>query len=253
MRKRLSYLCYRFILWLVRLFYIKMEVVGLENLPSEPCVVAGNHAQMHGPIACQLYFPGKRAIWCAGEMMHLKEVPAYTYADFWSKKPLYIRWFYRILSYIIAPLSVCIFNNADTIGVYRGGKITQTFRQTQASLEQGANVVIFPEEDEPFGPIVHQFQLGFVDVARQYYKRTGRELSFVPLYIAPGLKSMYLGKPIRFCGEAPIQEERKRICDYLMEQIADIAVHLPRHTVVPYPNIPKKDYPSNIPGEEIKQ
>ena len=89
-----------------------------------------------------------------------------------------------------------------------------------------------------------------MDIARLYYKRTGKELSFVPLYIAPKLKKMYLGKPIKFCAETPIAEERRRICDYLMNEITNIAVGLPEHTVVPYRNIPKKLYPKNTKKEE---
>lgn len=245
MKKGFSYYCYRVIRWLVWLFYPKMEVRGLENLSEEPCIIAANHTQMNGPIAGELYFPGDRAIWCAGEMMELKKVPDYAYADFWSKKPKCIRWFYRILSYVIAPISVCVFNNAHTIAVYRGQKIIQTFRQTQTALEQGKNVVIFPEHEVPHNHIVYEFQEGFVDVARRYYKVTGKELSFVPMYIAPKLKTMYLGKPIAFRSENPIGEERKRICTYLMDQITQIAVDLPEHVVVPYSNLPKKSYPKN--------
>ena len=37
--------------------------------------------------------------------------------------------------------------------------------------------------------------------------------------------------------------------DALMDDITRMAVSLPEHTVVPYPNIPKKDYPKNIPLE----
>lgn len=250
MKKRLSCLCYRVIRWIVWVFYPKIKIDGLQNLPSEPCVIAANHAQMHGPIACQLYFPGDRAIWCAGEMMELNRVPNYAFADFWGRKPVSVRWFYRILSYIIAPISVCVFNHANTIPVYRGARIIQTFRLTQNHLVQGSNVVIFPEEDAEHNHIVYEFQRGFVDVARQYYKRTGKQLPFVPMYIAPGLKTMYLGSPVYFDPSRPIQEERERISAYLMDQITDLATHLPRHKVVPYPNVAKSAYPMNIPDEE---
>ena len=49
---------YRGIKWLVRMCYPRMEVVGTENLPEGPAVIVGNHAQMNGPIACELYLPG---------------------------------------------------------------------------------------------------------------------------------------------------------------------------------------------------
>lgn len=240
---------YRIIKGFVRLFYPKIKVFGVENLPDEPVLVVGNHAKMNGPIACELYFPGSRYTWCAGEMMHLREVPAYAYADFWSEKPRAVRWFYKMLSYVIAPFSVCVFNNARTIGVYHDSRIISTFKQTVARLQEGSSVVIFPEHDEPYNRILCRFQDRFVDVAKLYYKKAGKALAFVPLYIAPALKAMYIGKPIRFCPENPIAEERRRICDYLMKEITDIACFLPRHTVVPYKNIPKRQYPSNIPKE----
>ena len=245
MKKRKDYAFYKFVKWLVWLFYPKMEVVGAENLPDEPVLVVGNHTQMNGPIACELYFPGNRYTWCAGEMMHRKDVPAYAYKDFWSSKPKYIRPFYKLLSYIIAPLSVCVFNNAQTIGVYHDARIISTFKQTVQRLQEGASVVIFPEHNVPYNHILCQFQDKFIDVAKLYYKRTKQEVCFVPLYIAPALKKMYLGKPIRFCPDNPIEEERTRICNYIMEQITNIAVTLPEHKVVPYNNVPKKCYPSN--------
>lgn len=242
---------YKIIKALVRLFYPKMEVVGAENLPDEPVIAVGNHTQMNGPIANELYYPGKRYIWCAGEMMHLKEVPAYAYQDFWSRKPACIRWFYKLLSYLIAPLSVCVFNNANTIPVYHDNRLISTFRQTTGALQDGASIIVFPEHDVPHNHILCQFQDRFVDVARLYHRKTGRELSFVPMYIAPALKKICLGKPIRFCAATPIKEERGRICEYLMAEITELACALPEHRVVPYNNIPKKLYPSNIPKEDL--
>ena len=248
-KQKLSHRCYRVIRWCVQAVYPKIEVEGLENLPEEPCILVGNHSQMNGPIIGELYIPGDRAIWCAEEMMHLREVPAYAYRDFWSGKPRYIRWFFKLLSYLIAPLSVCIFNQAHTIAVYKYSRIVTTFRETVGKLTEGCNVVIFPEGPEKYNHIVNQFQDGFVDIARLYYRRTGKLLKFVPLYIAPKLKKAYLGKPIRFSPELSGKRERSRICEYLMQEISGIAFSLPQHTVIPYSNIPKSKYPTNIPCE----
>ena len=242
---KLSYRCYRVIRWVVKLFYPKIRVEGTENLPDQPCLVVANHSQMNGPIACELYFPGKRYIWCAGQMMQMKEVPEYAFTDFWSEKPKHIRWFYKILSYVIAPVSVCVFRNAHTIGVYRDARIISTFKNTVRRLSEGANVVIFPEHNVPYNHILCNFQDRFIDIAKLYYKKTGQELQFVPMYIAPSLKTMYIGKPIKFCSEQPVEQERARICEYLKEEITSIAVSLPSHRVVPYRNVPKKKYPQS--------
>lgn len=231
---------------LVRLFSPRYRIEGLENLPQEPCLVVGNHCQIYGPVACELYFPGRRYTWCAGQMMNLKEVPAYAYQDFWSRKPAWSRPFYKLLSYIIAPISVCIFRNANTVGVYRDGRILSTFKNTVKRLEEGANVVILPECDAPYNHILNQFQDKFIDIARLYYKKTGKELTFVPMYIAPRLGKLCLGEPIRFCASEEMDLQRQRICRWLMEQITSLAEALPEHRVVPYRNIPKKQYPTNL-------
>ena len=251
MGKKISMWVYRLVKFLVGVFYPKITVEGAENLPDEPVIVVGNHTQMNGPICCELYFPTDRYTWCAGEMMHLKEVPAYAYRDFWSKKPGYLRPFYKLLSYVIAPLCVCVFNNARTIGAYHDSRALSTFKQTVKRLQEGVNVVVFPEHAVPYNHIIYDFQDKFIDVAKLYYKRTQKELAFVPLYIAPSLKKMYLGKPIRFCPDNPMEQERRRICAYLMDSITRIACALPEHRVVPYPNIPRRDYPSNICKEDV--
>lgn len=236
---------YRTLKAIMRCVYPKIEVVGLEHLPDEPVIFVANHAQAHGPIACELYAPGTHYTWCVAQMMHLKEVPTYAYQDFWSKKPRCTRWFYKLLSYLIAPLSVHIFTNGNSIAVYHDSRIISTFRDSVARLEEGASIIIFPEHDEDYNHILCNFQDKFIDVAKLYYRKTGRELSFVPMYIAPALHQMVLGEPIPFCADTPFKEERRRICDALMQEITDLACTLPPHTVVPYRNVPKKEYPVN--------
>ncbi len=236
---------FRFLKGMVRLCYPKIELLGLENLPEEPSMIVGNHSQLHGPIASELYFPEPRYTWCAFQMMQKREVPAYAYQDFWSKKPKALRPLYKLISHLIAPLSVCVFNGADTIAVYYDSRTLGTFKETVKRLQEGANVVVYPEHEVKYNHIVYEFRDRFIDIARIYYKKTGLELNFVPLYIAPKLKKMYLGKPLRFDASAPMEEERRRICTYLMEEITRMAEALPLHTVVPYPNLPKKDYPTN--------
>lgn len=235
----------------VKFCYPKTEAVGQENLPDEPVIIVANHCQMNGPIVGELYVPGAPYIWCAGQMMHLKDVPGYAFQDFWSQKPKWTYPFYKLLSYIIAPLSVCVFNNARTIGVYHDTRIISTFKNTVKRLCDGKSVVIFPEYKKRHNHILYEFQDKFIDIAKLYYKKTGKALAFVPMYLAPAQKKLYLGKLVRFSPAAPIDTERNRICQYLMDEITDIAQSLPEHTVVPYRNIPKKEYPSNKPKERV--
>lgn len=249
MAEKKTHWLYRIIRWFVWLFSPKYKLEGTERLPKEPCVIVGNHSHMYGPIAAEIYTPGKHMIWCAGEMMDRKEVAAYAYRDFWSGKPKAVRWFYKLLSRRIGPLAELIFNNAHTVAVYHDARLIGTYRKSLEALQEGCSLVIFPECYEEHNNIVHAFQEKFVDLARFYYQKTGKELQFVPMYLAPQLKTICYGEPICFCGGQPIREERTRICGELMDAITQLALALPEHRVVPYPNVSRKHYHKNIPLE----
>lgn len=227
-----------------RFFYHKMDLVGTEHIPPGGAVLVGNHAQVHGPAALELYAPPPAYIWCAGEMMHRETIPAYAYEDFWGSKK-HFKWFYKLLSHLIVPLALCLLNNADTIGIYRDLRLRNTFRETVQRLEEGANIVIFPEHNVKYNHIVYDFQDRFIDVARHYHRKTGKELAFVPMYTCPALRKIVFGPPVYFRSGAPMKEERERIRLALMEGVTEIAVALPEHTVIPYKNIGRKNYPKN--------
>lgn len=247
---------YRVIYRVIWMLSPKYTVYGAEKLPDEPCVIIGNHCQMYGPIAAEQYLPRPHYVWCIGEMMNRKEVPAYAFQDFWSMKPKATRWFYRLLSHLIAPLAEYVFTNAHTIPVWHDARVMTTFRKSVELLKDGADMVIFPEKAEPYNEILWQFQEHFADLAQLYRRRTGEAVCFVPMYTAPKLKSIHFGEPVRYDPQAPENEERTRICSAMMEAISDLASALPQHTVIPYPNIPKCRYPLNTdrtyPNEETR-
>ena len=238
---------YRIMRWLCRIATPILDLEGTENLPEENVILVGNHAQMFGPIGLNLYPPRSQYTWCTSEMMHLKEVPAYAYKDFWSDKPKYIQWFFHLASYLIAPFSVVCFNTAPTIPVYKDHRVFTTFDLTVQHLMADCDVVIFPEGKTPRNNIINEFQIGFLNVARMYYKKCGKPLTLVPMYLSPELKKIFFGKPVVFNPDVPMPEERRRVNEELMNAVTKLAASQPRHTVIPYTNMVKKDYPKNLP------
>lgn len=105
-KKKRKGLFFRFIRKIACFFYGKRKLIGLENIPQEPCVVVGNHAQLGGPLFAELKFPYKKKTWCIGNLMHLKEAPQYAFEDFWGYKPKRTHWFYKIMARIVSPLLV---------------------------------------------------------------------------------------------------------------------------------------------------
>ena len=244
-KKGISYGWYKIVRKFLLVFYPKLTVNNLEQIPEEPCVIISNHCQIAGPFSCELFFPGNNMIWCAGELCHKEQVAEFAYDDFFKFKSKKYKWWYKLQARLLVYVLPFLFNNSSTIPVYRGFKIAETFNNTIKALEEGKNVIIFPESFDGYNNIINKFHEGFVDIGKMYYKRTGKNLAFVPMYLAPKLKSAYLDEPIIYNGENSVKDERKRLCKYLEDTITERGRSLPRHIVVPHDNIPKKDYKYN--------
>ncbi len=241
----MKHLVYRILRKMAEILMPEFIPEGTENLPDGPCVVVGNHSQVYGPVAAELYFPREHYTWCISEMMERDKVADYAYTDFWSKKPVVTRPFFKLFSHIIPGIAESVFNDAATIPVYRDKRVMMTFQISCDKLRDGAAIVIFPEDYTEYNNIVHDFQRGFVHVGKYYFRQTGKAIPFVPMYICPKLGKMVFGKPIVYDPSRSCGEEAERICTYLQDSISEMAYSLPRHRVVPYPNVSKKYYPLN--------
>ena len=231
---------FKFLRFSISIFFKRRKFIGIEYLPQDASIIVSNHSQLYGSLTSEMYFPTRKYTWCISNVMEKEVAQKYIYTDFWSKKSVITRPFFKLLSYIVVPLSVYIFNHADTIPVYKDARILKTYKITMEALEDNANIVIFPESSEEYNDIINNFQDKFIDVARLYYKKTGKELSFVPMYNAVRLKKVVFGKPIKYDPNIPMDIQRDNICEYLKKEITMLAKELPRHKVVPYANIKRR-------------
>lgn len=240
MKERRKPFLFKTLEFLVKVFYKKYQIVYEEEVTSSGNIFVANHAQIHGPIASYLYYPKSKKIWVIGEMTKLKEVPDYAFEDFWRDKPKITHWFFRLLSFVIAPLSVFIMKHANTIPVYKDMRVTKTFKDSINTLHNNVDIFLYPECRQPYNHIINDFQVNFIDLARIYYKKHQKELKFYPVYICKSLRKILIGRPTTFNFEANINEERQRISQYLKEHITRLALSLPSHKVVPYTNGAKR-------------
>ena len=244
---------YRVIYTILKAFTPKYALDGVENLPKDkPCVFVGNHCQMYGPLAAVFYMKNTQ-LWCIGDLMDNKNVAKYAYQDFWSMKPKAFRWFYKILAHVFGRLLVYVFTNAPTIPVYYDQRTLTTFRKTVAALEQGKNVIIYPECRTYKNNVINEYRSNFIDLARLYGRRGGDPLTFVPVYVAPKKGKVVFGSSIEYDKNNAPDVERERVCQFLMEQTTNLALSMPRHKVVPYVNAPTRKYMYNTPLVELSE
>ena len=205
----------------------KHRMVHLDRVrtdPDNPIVFLGNHAEIYGPIASALCFPVPVRFWVINRMMFRKQdVRAYMYENTFSKKtflPVFIR---KILAWSLGWLSVNIMSSLRAIAVYRDSpmKLRQTLRESVEALENGENLMIFPEHPE--GKYVKdgisELSPGFLMLAEAWWKKTGKKLRMIPVYANRDNRTFTFGTEIRYVPENGYASEVERILKEAYEQL----------------------------------
>ena len=118
------------------------------------------------------------------------------------------------LSILVPPLIASL----GGIPVYRNdSRIRDTFRQSLDLLEQGCNILIFPDVDYTSNDAVGDVYDGFFMLERMYHKKTGKHLPFVPVHLDTKQKTMRFGNPVCFTDEN-LNQEKLRVKDAIVNQ-----------------------------------
>lgn len=133
----------------------------------------------------------------------------------------------KLLAWYLGWLSVNIMNSLRAIAVYRDSpmKLRQTLRESVEALENGENLMIFPEH--PDGKYekagVSEFSPGFMMLAEAWLKKTGRLLRIMPVYANQKERTFTFGDEIRYEPENGYASEQKRILKEAREQMLHMA------------------------------
>lgn len=222
----------RFLIFVFKLFY-PHKLVNEEHIhpdDNNPLVFLCNHGEIYGPIVCKLYIPVSVRTWTISMMMYDQaEVTKYVYDNTYSRQtylPVFIR---KLTARFIGWLSVNVMNQIESIPVYRDSpiKLRDTLRKSIDALEAGDNLLIFPEsqdvekyERDGIGKIAP----GFVMLAEAYWKKTGKQMRFLPMYANKNNKTLTFGTEVIYNPENGFRNEQVRIIEEVENQIRSIAL-----------------------------
>lgn len=233
--------CKRFnyrLLWMLRSivrFFVPGRIIGKENLPPEDAegiVYLCNHGFAQGAVFSRAWFKRPFRAWSISDIMTYKG--AHEHMSKYVLAPC--KFIPRFLKRFLAPVMAVIINwvmaSLNSIPVYRNEmrKIKQTFRETTDALECGDAVMIYPENpDDPslekpgyltdnIGP----FFTGFTMIGPLYYHRTGKSITYVPLYCSVKKHVFAIGAPIQYNHDNDPNAEKERIVTYARETMLDM-------------------------------
>ena len=202
--------------------------------PGTTYVYVANHCKAHGPLSFFLALEGTARLWCRSDVLFWKSCPAYCFRMFLKgdTRPRGTRWFFRLVSYCMTPLCILVFRCGPTIPVYHDARIMKTYRKSVETVEDGCNIVIFPESPPVLNAYLNKLHVGFVDIARIVKGKTQKDVVFLPCYLAPSLKRIEVGRPVTCDDTLPVEQQRQRVAQALEEEMTRLAQALPPHKPV---------------------
>ena len=189
----------------------------------EPVVFVANHEKNYGPSIMQLFFPIPYRPWVIHRMLERNVCREYIREDFFEGRMGVPAPFSDWVAGLLERPLLGLMHSTRPIPVYREapGGIVQTFNQSIAALENGENLLIFPENGKlpHYSPRVKDIHTGFIYLAKLFHRRTGRSLTFVPVAINPSQDALSVGLRTVFNPGIDFRQEQERIRKHLLRQI----------------------------------
>jgi 1-acyl-sn-glycerol-3-phosphate acyltransferase len=210
-----------FVLVLCKLFkqlILKLRIRGRGNVfrclaTGEPLIIVSNHIGSFGPLSIISSLPLKLYPWVGHEVTELRKVARrlqkeFTELELKLRPPLSV-WLARL----IGRICVFIMKDLQAIPVYASSRrIRDTLQRSLELLLKGRNILVFPEnKDHPINEVLGDFSTGFLAMARLYYEKTRKAISFLPVAVNQKVKGIKIGKPIRFDSSLPFLQEKRRL------------------------------------------
>ena len=205
--------------------FIRCKVVGKDKVSKsdEARVFICNHYEIYGPIAIFLRFPYKFRPWVIDKMTDPSQVEQQMSLGIYGKFPNVPKWIKKIAVKTLKSIMVyTMTKKANAIPVSRENPRAniKTMQESVATLENGKNIVIFPElsyVEEGVG----EFQTGFEHLAKYYHQKTGKKITFYPVFISQINKKMFIETPLTYNPDNDPNEEKKKITNYLHSSMID--------------------------------
>ena len=117
----------------------------------------------------------------------------------------------------------------EPILVYRdnGRQVLKAIHLSVEALEADDNILIFPENplvtDGYLREGVGEFFSGFVNIAREYYKKTSRAITFYAIFANKNERTLSFSKGITYDPSKPFPQEKKKITRFLHETMTKMS------------------------------
>lgn len=171
------------------------------SMPDGPCVYVVHHQNLAGPLTALALLPGEPRPWVlhpfCGRQTCFAQYYRYTFTVRFGWPRLLALPAAGLGALLVPPL----LRSLGSIPVYRapqsGGGLRRTWQLSRQVLERGESLVICPDIDyaNPSADTGALYR-GFLALGRDFQRRQGRPLPFVPAVCDRAGRRLLLGQPV---------------------------------------------------------
>lgn len=209
---------FEFVKKIMRLFIKESEFVYLGDKIENNSIVLSNHVGTSAPLAWELYGDVAFRFWGASEMNSgLIKLYKYQSRVFYHEKKHWNLHLARLFCLIASPLTYMFYKGLNLISTYRDMRFRTTISESIRTLEDGKNLIIFPEiSDKGYLDELEGFHQGFLMLANICYRK-GIDLSVYIAYYKKSEKRYIVDKPFKYselvAAGLSKEEMAKKLCD----------------------------------------
>lgn len=187
---------------------------------DEARVFVANHYEIYGPVVVFLRFPFKFRPWVIDKMCDPKSIEEQMSIGFYNNYKWLPKWFKVVLVKTAKRLILFAIRFARPIPVSRVNPRAniKTMQTSVDTLNKKNSIFIFPEKNA-VKEGVGEFMSGFEHLGKYYYQKTGKKISFYPVFISKKKSTMYIEKPIIYNPDNDPNTEKEIIVNGLHDAI----------------------------------
>ena len=203
--------------------YKKPEFIYLGEKFSKSSIILSNHEGTDAPLSLELYCDQPIRMWGASEMNSgLRELYKYQTRVYYHQRKHWNLHLARLFCLIASPLTNLFYSGLNLISTYRDERFLKTLRESTRAIENGENIVIFPEiAERGYLSELEGFYEGFVMLA-EVLKRRGYDVPIYVTYFKKKEKIYVVDKPVLYSELCQNGATRKEIAKKLLERCNEL-------------------------------
>jgi len=182
-------------------------------------VIISNHEGTDAPMSLEIYSGAPLRMWGAHEMNSgLVKMYKYQTRVYYHEKKNWNLHLARLFCLIATPLTNLFYKGLNLISTYKDGRAKKTIRESIEAIQNGENIVIFPEDStNGYLENLEGFYNGFILLCEMCYKK-GID---VPVYVTYFRKkdcTYIVDKPVLYSQLCKNGESREDISKRLLDR-----------------------------------